>query len=85
MEFVCNDINGATSWHYDAAKQRYYRLTARGDMVPRISGKYLLDPFALWAQRCADKEVQMGSEAADAYKPQEAVFALWNHWQGVNA
>lgn len=78
MEFVCKDPSG-DDWHYD--NEKYYRMR-NGVEMSRLSGKYLPDPFRLWKA----KSRQAGSEnCLPQYKPSEAIFAMFQHWEGVNA
>ena len=82
--FVIDDDHD-TKWRFlDGA---YYRVRGTGiakDVkAGRIRGEYLPDPVNLWAHKCAKAGVKMGTQEADKYKPTAAVFALWEHWQGV--
>lgn len=78
MEFVCQDPSGDT-WYYSGEK--YLRLNA-GEVRSRISGKYLPDPIKLWESR-AKKNNHDTCTPED--RPSPATFALYKHWEGVNA
>lgn len=83
LSYVCDDVNGDTRWMYDPAAQTYVRYRRDKAVAGVIAGQYLPDPMVIWQQRCANYQVEMGSPESDVIKPQQATFALWNHWQGV--
>ena len=85
-EHVCHDVNGDTEWSYDTADQNYYRLAQDGTTLrQRIHGKYLPDPWLLWQKRSQVMGVAPNSDDGLRVKPQDATFALWEHWSKVNA
>lgn len=77
LEKVCDDA-GASEWHYDQTTDRYYRFYPNGDFG-MISGRYLPDPEALWAERVGRVALQGARIDIDALKPSPATCALWKH------
>ena len=77
MEFVCKDPSG-DEWYY--LGEKYIRM--KGDaVVSRISGKYIPDPVRLWEGRAK----RAGTALTPELRPTDATFALYKHWEAVNA
>lgn len=87
MEFVCQDINGNSTWFYDSETQSYHRRMENGD-VRVIKGQYLPDPYLLSDSRkmiVRQTNPSMSEEQIDLLcKPQQATYKLWEHWKNIN-
>lgn len=94
MITVCHDIefNGAKSmWFYTGEK--YVRHDSKGNIQGQITGENLPDAQELWKARCkafgaaypCDSISHPTTGEAIRLKPTEAVFKLYDHWQGVKA
>lgn len=87
MKVICQD-SGGTQWEFENG--RYFRKDGSGTILGRISGANLPDPFKMWAARCENHGVPMGTEELNEQgksvrlKPSEAVFNLWSHWNADN-
>ncbi len=80
MELVFKEPTGLV-WHY--ADGIYYRKKG-DDVVAMLSGQHIPDPYVLWQRKCSAVGKEYGQNGYTAYRPQEAVFRLWEHWQNVN-
>lgn len=78
---VCKD--GNSTWAYDAESLSYSRTSPDGVTIGRLKGEYLPNPDALWKGRCDARGVATTSIDGMKLRPQDATYALWNHWQGV--
>lgn len=88
MEFVCLDVNGNSTWFYDADKKAYHRKMEDGT-ARVIKGEYLPDPFLLSDSRKAiirQSNPNISEEQLDLMcKPQQATYKIWEHWKNVNS
>lgn len=80
MEKVCDEIDGKSTWQYEAGM--YFRHYPDGN-IAKIKGEYLPDPEMLWQSRCAALKVTKSSHQGLLAKPTKTTFFLWNHWQGI--
>ncbi len=91
---VCKDIesNGDRSmWFYDDGK--YSRFDGKRNLMGHISGQHIPNPQELWKERCTTNGAAYPAETVAhphtgqtiRLKPTEAVFKLFEHWQGVQS
>ena len=76
---VAEDKGG--DWHF-VGNGMYHCLDRKGTIVGRIASKHVPDPYAIWQNRCADKQIVPNSSEGKQLKPNDVVFKLWEH---VNA
>ena len=87
MEYVCNESDGTSPWHYDAEKKMYHRTFADGKPYGKILGDHLPNPDILWAKRNEIVRKAIGTlapEVRERNKPSKTTWALWEHWMGKN-
>ena len=78
MIFVTNDPSGH-KWYYE--NEKYIRMNGDKE-VASISGKYIPDPVNLWEAR---SRAHGSEQCLPEYRPTDATFALFKHWEEVNA
>ena len=77
MELVCHDKNGPSVWKFNPDDEIYYRFKDGEKIHYRaIRGESLPDPMALWSIR---KKHYPQANPEDL-RPQDATFALYDHW-----
>jgi len=88
MEFICNDLDGVSPWHYDAEKKTYYRSYVDGKHNGKIKGEYIPPPHKLWQHRIMAVGMVKGQPANEIdkaqNKPSKTTFELFEHWQKVS-
>lgn len=91
MDLVCTDLDGISSWYYEAATKSYSRLKPNGDqdtaggkyIMAKIFGRDIPNPDKLWLARCTLAGTTTGGMNAPMLKPSPTVYSLFSHWQGV--
>jgi hypothetical protein len=90
MEFVCNDLDGKTPWHFDVGEKIYYRDFKDGRHKGKIAGKDIPDPNKLTAARtdflkkAAAGGAKVMSSDWEKAKASATTFKLFEHWQEVS-
>lgn len=85
MEFVCNDLDGISPWHYNADDGHYYRNFLDGRHQGRIAARDIPDPNLLWKTRLDTLEkaaamgVKVNQDDRNKAKPSATTFTLWEH------
>lgn len=84
MQYICREIDGVTDWYYKPEEQRYYKLDKKQNVIARIAGQYLPDPYELERQYALQAEL-LSEERRKAHrvKCSPVTHLLWQHWQGV--
>jgi len=87
MEFVCNDLDGKSPWHYVPEEDMYYRCFDGGKHQGKVKGEYIPDPNVIWAERIRLTKMALesrGEEFTEGHKkqcrPSNTTFMLWDHW-----
>lgn len=78
-------------WFFDQGK--YTRKDEKGNIKGVITGANIPNPVEMWRARCDANGAEYPSDSishpktgrAIRLKPTEAVFKLFEHWQGVQA
>lgn len=77
LDFVCRDVNKNSVWKYDEKNKKYVRFSKSGEILSFINGASLPDPEKLWDMRIR----RLPQAHPDELKPQDATFALYEHWR----
>lgn len=82
-EFVYTDRIWPSYWDYNSDEKTYYRYKLDGSFMNKIKGENLPDPWLLWQKRAEINSTTPTGPNGKTYKPQEATFRIWDHWQSV--
>ena len=97
MQFVCNDLDGKSPWHYDPKIKTYFRchekeevatmkdekiaITVREKHQGMIHGDHLPDPDVLWALRNEVVRKALGSLPPEARERNKPSATTFKLWQ----
>ena len=78
MELVCKDDDG--DWYYYPEELGYRRLKGE-EIRGNVKGEYLPNPAFLLSKRRS----LLPDAPLESINPTQATYALWEHWNKVNA
>jgi hypothetical protein len=90
MEFICNDIDGKTPWHYCTEEKTYYRDFKENRHQGKIKGKDIPNPTLLEQKRMdfLNKAKAGGAKIMDQdwakAKASPTTHRLFEHWVRIN-
>lgn len=86
---VCKDMDGVSTWYYDATTQKYMRImpddtvgvVGGGRMLARLHGQDIPNPDRMWDARCTMAGTNTTTIAGLKLKPSQTTYDLYADWQ----